>query len=163
MTSSNSPQTVIMALYRITTAPFVGHLFKTPMVVENHLLGTVVREIAKAMDVDQEHVNVHRIEILEDWDERAVRLTGELPTEAPTTTIAPGIYFRPIVTSPGLRGTSYTLRWARIIGKGTVYTITRKNAFSFESDVVIENATFADVQAWLWNRDLIIAPPAPRD
>jgi hypothetical protein len=138
--------------YQVTTAPFAGRVYETPMKSANKLLGDIWREIAEGLGLDAKAVEILRIEILDDPN-----TTAEIPTSFPTKIIAPGIYTRPIIVKNTGLECLYSIGWARIIDRGLVYRIRRATSLG-HSKTVAENLTAAEAQSWLDDMGMEIMP-----
>lgn len=146
-----------------TTAPGYGKAeYVYPVRTWSPLLGTVRAVLATRLDVPEPGLSLSRIEIVEFPEEAVeyapapamtVQQTADFPPsvislDAPTVTVAPGIYTRPVVTASGY-STSYTVRWARVEGGTFAYQITRKDDLASETAYVVQDATFGQVKTWL--------------
>lgn len=81
---------------------------------------------------------------------------AEIPTDAPTVTIAPGIYHRPIVTQNG-SPTSYRIHWFRALSGEFVYAVRRTPGLGALSHFVIQDATRENVTEWLDHKGFRLA------
>lgn len=151
---TEAPIYTITVRYRINRPPFQGHMFLVPMITPNKLLGDVRRELRESLNLAPDELSVIQINILE------APVDGsplEIPTDYPTITLAPGIYYRPLVMNTGTP-CNYTLHWARLIDRGLVYSIRRDVTPGASREVVLADATPAEVREFLAEVGMEIAP-----